>query len=282
MDHISKALEKATAERESIRDWVQPTSGAFDQRKAPTDNLVGKMLDVDRDLLSKNHILSGPGYEDATIADKYRLLRTRIMQLMKPRDWTTLGITSAGPQAGKTLTAINLAITIARSSDQQVVLIDADLRKPSISEDLGLEAKFGLIDYLSSEVSLSEVLVSLNSIPKLTILPGRREAASKVTPELLNSHKMHNMVEAFTNNDPSTLIIVDLPPVLIGDDVIVQASHLQCMLLVVEEGGTDVVELKECADLLTELNLLGTVLNKSLEKARDFEGYYQIGSDSQT
>jgi len=280
MDHISKALEKATSERESIRDWVKPPNETAKESTHPSTDLIGELTVVDGELLSRNHVLSGPGHEDAVIADKYRLLRTRIMQLMKPRGWTTLGITSAGPQAGKTLTAMNLAITIARSSDQQVVLIDADLRKPSISEDLGLDTRLGLIDYLTSEVPLPEVLVSLSSIPNLTILPGRREEASKVTPELLNSHKMRNMVEAFTSKDPSTLIIVDLPPVLIGDDVLVQASHLQCVLLVVEEDATNAVELQECAELLSELNLLGTVLNKSQEKARNFEGYYQIGSES--
>ena len=280
MDHISKALEKATSERQSVRDWVQPASRS--ETILTDGNLVGKAVSVNTEWLQQHHILSGPGNEDPTVADKYRLLRTRTIQLMKPRDWTILGITSAGPQAGKSLTAMNLAITMARSPEQRVVLVDADLRKPTIATDMGLDIEYGLIDYLTSDISLSDVLVRPTEIPNLTILPGRRSDQQKVTPELLSSPKMRDVVEAFANHDASTLVVVDLPPVLIGDDVIVQASHLQCMLLVVEEGGTNADELKECAELLMELNLLGTVLNKSTEKTRQFEGYYQMGSDTQT
>ncbi len=280
MDHISKALEKASSEQQSVRNWVKPASGSEKKLRHESD-LVGSEVSLDALLLQRNHILSGPGTEDPTIADKYRLLRTRALQLMKPHSWTTLGITSAGPEAGKSLTAMNLAITMTRNSTQQVVLIDADLRKPSIAKDMGLDIQYGLIDYLTTDISFTDVLVSPVEIPNLTILPGRRDENSKVSPEILNSEKMRNAVETFTNHDPSTLVIVDLPPVLIGDDVIVQASHLQCILLVVEEGGTDADELLQCAELLSELNLIGTVLNKSTEKTRTFEGYYQIGSDSQ-
>jgi len=281
MDHISKALDKATSEQQSLRNWVKPTSGD-DSKPVDVGGLVGTKLSVDSKWLQKNHILSGQGREDPIIADKYRLLRTRVLQLMKPNSWTTLGITSAGPEAGKSLTAMNLAITMTRNSNQKVTLIDADLRKPSIAKDMGLDTKYGLIDYLTTDISLSDVLVSPVEIPNLTILPGRRDDNTEVSPEILNSPKMRSTVELFTRNDPSALVIVDLPPVLIGDDVIVQASHLHCVLLIIEEGGTNADELLQCAELLADFHLLGTVLNKSTEKTQTFEGYYQIGNDSRT
>ncbi|MBV1905931.1 MAG: CpsD/CapB family tyrosine-protein kinase [Pseudomonadales bacterium] len=275
MDHISKALEKATSERKSVRGWVQPNQEADNTN---IGSLTGREVELDHDLLQAHHILSTSDNEDATVADRYRLLRTRTLQLMKPRGWNTLGITSAGPKAGKSLTALNLAITMARSSDQKIVLVDADLRKPSIAQDLGLDVDKGIIDFLSTDIPLSDILIHPKELPNLTILPGRSAPNSAVTPELLSSAKMNNLVETFSAGKTPNLVIVDLPPALIGDDVIAQASHLQCLLLIVEQGVTTVDELIDCAELLKELNILGTVLNKSTERPRQFEGYYQISA----
>lgn len=277
MDHISKALQKAEKEQQSVRSWVQPSS--VKSTPAYAEPTAGQTIELDANLLQKHHILSGLGHEDPKIADKYRLLRTRVLQIMKPRSWSTLGITSASPKAGKSLTAINLAITMAQDPERKVILVDADLRKPSISSDLGFDVDCGLIDYLTSTVELADIIKHPKNIPNLTILPGHRpHEQSDVTPELLNSAKMRELMQNLNAYDPSTIIIVDLPPVLIGDDVIVQASHLQSILMVIEEGGTNIDELIECAELLTDLNLLGTVLNKSDQPAKTFEGYYQMNS----
>jgi protein-tyrosine kinase len=270
MDPISKALERAQRDGRSVRNWVAPAGR--DAARPAVPAVAARLVDLDPDLLAGRNLLSGPEHEDPVIADKYRLLRTQLLTRMQAHGWTRLGVTSSGPKAGKTLTSINLALSIARDGNQHVVLIDADLRKSSMAEDLGLAGDIGLIDYLTSDLPLEAVAVTPRSIPNLMIVPGRRIDATASTPEVLRGAKMRNLVEGF---GAATIVVVDLPPVVVGDDVITVAAHLDGMLLVVEEGGTDVEELQEAAKMLADFNLLGSVLNKSMEKNREVEGYYQ-------
>jgi protein-tyrosine kinase len=274
MDPISKALERAQRDGRSVRNWVAPSASASarDTTRPAAPSVSARLVDLDADLLAGRNLLSGPDHEDPVIADKYRLLRTQLLTRMQAHGWSKIGVTSSGPKAGKTLTSINLALSIARDGSQHVVLIDADLRKSSMAEDLGLNGEVGLIDYLSSDLALEEVAVTPRDIPNLMIIPGRRIDPTTSTPEVLRTAKMHNLVRGF---GAETIVVVDLPPVVVGDDVITVAAHLDGMLLVIEEGGTDVEELQHAAKLLEDFNLLGSVLNKSMEKNREVEGYYQ-------
>jgi protein-tyrosine kinase len=273
MDPISKALERAQRDGRSVRNWVAPSSAtARDTARPAAPALAARLVELEPDLLAGRNILSGPDHEDPVIADKYRLLRTQLLTRMQAHGWNKIGITSSGPKAGKTLTSINLALSIARDESQHVVLIDADLRKSSTAEDLGLNGDVGLIDYLSSDLALEAVAVTPRNIPNLMIVPGRRIDPTASTPEALRTAKMQNLLRGF---GADTIVIVDLPPVVVGDDVITVAAHLDGMLLVIEEGGTDVEELQQAAKLLEDFNLLGSVLNKSMEKNREVEGYYQ-------
>jgi protein-tyrosine kinase len=272
MDPISKALERAQRDGGSVRSWVAPA--ARERVAPPAADVATRQVVLDPDHLASRLVLSGPGHEDPVIADKYRLLRTQLLKRMLANGWTKLGITSAGPKAGKTLTAINLALSIARGGNQRVVLIDADLRKSSTADDLGLDGSIGLIDYLTTDLTLEAVAVSPSELPNLMIVPGRRVDISESTPEILRSAKMTDLLTRVNGTEP-VITVVDLPPVVVGDDVITVATHLDAVLLVIEEGGTDVDELKKAADLLADFNLLGSVLNKSTEKNKEVEGYYQ-------
>jgi protein-tyrosine kinase len=217
--------------------------------------------------------LSGRGYEDPAITDVYRLLRTRVTQLMAQRGWHTVGVTSAGPRAGKSLTAINLAISMARDSAHSVVLVDADLRRPSVADTLGLPESVGLIDYLNSGVELGDVLQA-SDIDNLLVLPGRHEASGVAVSELLTSNKMSSLIQSVRGRENASLVVVDLPPVLVGDDVVAVAPFLDCLLIVIEEGKTEIEELRQTAELIKGFNLLGTVLNKSADKSKHFSSYY--------
>jgi Mrp family chromosome partitioning ATPase len=75
-----------------------------------------------------------------------------------------------------------------------------------------------------------------------------------------------------------TIVLADLPPLFVGDDVILLGEHMDCVLLVVEEGVTEVEDLKKAGEMLQPFNLIGSVLNKSSEKRREFDGYYHTGS----
>jgi protein-tyrosine kinase len=279
-DPISRALERAQKDGSSVRTWV--TSPPREQVAAPAspagpEDIRARPIDLDPAHLAAHLILSGPGHEDPVIADKYRLLRTQLLKRMQAHGWTKLGVTSAGPKAGKTLTSINLALSLARSGNERVVLIDADLRKSSMAEDLGIDTPAGIIDYLSGDLDLDEVAVSCNDA-QLIVIPGRRVDLTIPTPEVLRSPRMADLIARATASSTPTIVVVDLPPVVVGDDVIAVAGYLDALILVIEEGGTEVQDVKEAVELLADFNLLGSVLNKSLERDRDVEGYYQAAS----
>lgn len=272
MDHITRALERAQTEQQTVRSWVRPTAEATvsELKLAPK-----KSVTLSEEHLREHHILCGVGKEDPAVSDRYRLLRTRVTQQLRQQGWNTLGVTSPGPKDGKSLTSINLAISIAREGGYTVVLVDADLRKPSLADDLGITVEKGLIDYLCSPLEFEDVLLGTD-IGQLFILPGRRDEAPSAVPELLSSDKMRRLIESLRGRE-RCILVVDLPPVRLGDDVVALAPYLDTLLLVVREGGTSIDELKESAELLKDVTLLGTVLNQSSERKHHFEGYYHHG-----
>jgi capsular exopolysaccharide synthesis family protein len=196
---------------------------------------------------------------------------------MRQHGWRSVGVTSPGPRAGKSLTAINLAISMARDGAYGVVLVDADLRRPSTAELLGVAQPVGLIDYLTSDLSLDEVLLRPD-VDNLTILPGRSDDSGTAVPELLTSNKMSALIDDLQRGSRPSVIVVDLPPILVGDDVVAVAPLLDCMLIVIEEGKTEIEDLRRAAELIKDFNILGTVLNKSAERPAQNDGYYYHGT----
>lgn len=272
-DHITRALERAQTEKGSVRGWVRPTSDTPAVQLTITAKATTKLSEAH---LQERHILCGRGKEDPAVSDRYRLLRTRVIQALKLRQMNTIGVTSPGPKDGKTLTSINLAISIAREGGYKVILIDADLRKPSIADDLGISVAKGLVDHLSSDVDFDEILVATD-IPNLVVVPGRSVEATLAVPELLSSNKMRQLIDQLHGRD-RCIVVVDLPPVRLGDDVVALAPYLDGLLVVVREGVTAIDELKESAELLKDFPILGTVLNQSSSKKLHFEGYYYHGA----
>jgi protein-tyrosine kinase len=273
MDPISKALERANTERHSVRSWVQPSPVPESARGPKQTGNPRRQRTLDPEFLAQHRLLGGAD-ENSMIADKYRLLRTRVLQTMRAEGWRSLGVTSPGTQAGKTVTAINLAISIARDGNHQVVLVDADIRKPSIAYYMGIDSSCGLPEYLTGEVALEDSLIDIINWPNLTVLPGNGQELQGPTPDVLKSTRMHDLLRDIPAASKSMVMVVDLPPVLIGDDVIAVGANLDSLLLVIEEGSTTIEELKQAAEQLSNFNLLGSVLNKSSEKPKSFEGYY--------
>jgi len=280
MDQFSKALENAERQGHSVKDWVRPapTPVAEEPDGAAQLQLASRSVELDYDFMRAHRILTGLGTDDPVVADKYRLLRTQLLQKMRAQGWTRLAVTSVHPKAGKTMNSINLAISIARDGNQRVVLMDVDLRKPSVGDDLGLEVSSGLIDYLSGDAEMSEVAVVSEEIPNLTIVPGRRLASEDISPERLSSGRMLEFLNMISAGSEPTIVLADLPPLFVGDDVILLGEHMDCVLLVVEEGVTEVEDLKKAGEMLAPFNLIGSVLNKSAEKRKEFSGYYHTGS----
>jgi capsular exopolysaccharide synthesis family protein len=199
------------------------------------------------------------------------MLRTQVMHRLRENNWNVLGVTSPGEGEGKTLTATNLAISIAMETTQTVLLVDADLRNPSAQSLFGLEGLRGLVDYLLDDVPVSELLLH-PGIDRFAFLPGGRSLAHST--ETLTSPKMTALVRELKHRYASRIIVFDLPPLLRVADVLAFSPYTDALLLVVEEGHTTTEDVERAVQLVKGATpVLGTVLNKagrppSLPRAR--------------
>jgi protein-tyrosine kinase len=264
MDRIAKALELA-------RKSQRPSDGRMLHLDAEEDisYTYTRTVPVNASFLRKQRVIGG--IQDKRIIDAYKLLRTRVLQRMQQNNWNTLGVTSAGEHTGKTLTAVNLSISIAMKLNYTVLLVDADMRRPNVHNLFGFQPTLGLKDYLEANASIEEILVH-PSIDRLVILPGR--SVEHGSSELLASPRMVELVEELKSRYPSRLVVFDLPPVMVGDDVVAFAPNLDTAMLIVEDHKTQADELARSIDLLEGLDLIGAVLNKSTEDSRQPYDYY--------
>ena len=276
MERIRKALEQASRDRaqgvghgtgQGMGDSRQPSIG-------PADLATGvrytstKVVDVPERVLVENRLIAGvPGHEHK---DAYRMLRTRVLQILRENNWTSLAITGPASGCGKTMTSINLAISLAMEVTHTVLLVDLDFRKPSVHEYFGYQPEAGLSDYLLHGKPLTEILFN-PSIERLVVLPGREVIQN--SSEMLRSPKMVALVNEIKHRYPDRLVIFDLPPILAADDALAFAPYTDCMLMVAEAGGTSRDDLQKSLAVLKSVPVIGTVLNKA-HAPRGGYGYY--------
>jgi capsular exopolysaccharide synthesis family protein len=258
MDPYSKAIER-------VRQQQGQEFTAEGRALIPTDIVYTQTRSVDLypGWLKQHRIIAGDAQNEATKA--YKVLRTQVSQRMRQHGWRTLGVTSPRQGEGKTLTAINLSISLALERNQTVLLVDANLSQPSIHTYLGIDVEQGLREYLLDGVAVQKILVH-PKIQGLVILPG--SVPLTTSSEALSSRPMLQLVQELKRRYPMRWVIFDLPPVLVSDDVLAFAPYIDAMLLVAEEGKTLRPELSRAAELVkaSNQNLIGTVLNNSMER----------------
>jgi capsular exopolysaccharide synthesis family protein len=267
MEYVKTAIEKARQDKEksqaqskqiidSAESSVKPEFA--DDDAISIDYSQTRSVSINNRVLVENRVVAA--FDSDERAEPYRHLRTQVLKAMRDNKWRTLAITSAHRDAGKTLTAVNLAIAIAKEVNQTVLLVDVDLKDPSISDVLGLEAKQGVVEHLKGEVSLQDILVN-PGLDRLTVLPSL--PVGGVTSELLSSPRMKSLLNDIISRYSDRLIIFDLPPLLRDDDALVFTPYVDTTLLVVESGATTPDELERCVQLLRGTHILGTILNKA-------------------
>jgi capsular exopolysaccharide synthesis family protein len=178
---------------------------------------------------------------------------------MASKGWKTLGITSAAAGDGKTLTAVNLAVSIAMDMNQTVLLVDADLRRPGVHKCFGFNPQYGLSDYLKDTCLLDMCLVN-PGVERLVILPQARSVAE--SSEVLAMPRTRALTAELKNRYPDRMVLYDLPPLLVSDDALVLLPSLDASLLVVQEGKNEENEIERALELLSGQNWLGSVLNR--------------------
>ena len=263
MERIKQALDRARDQQQTATSGLRPPiqNKAADLKQGITYTETS-VVPVTPTVLRNNRVVAAN--ENNPIAASYKVLRTQVLQRLRVNKWNSLAITSPTEGCGKTLTAINLAISLAREVNHTVLLVDLDLRRPNLHTYFPDIPGLGISDYLLGDTELNNILIN-PGIERLVILPGH-EAFSN-SSETLSSPKMVQLVEELKTRYPSRIVLFDLPPVLSSDDVLAFAPYVDAALLVVEDHQTQKRELKRAVELLDAINILGTVLNKATESA---------------
>lgn len=199
-------------------------------------------------------------------AQAYRMLRTQLLQRVRKHSVGALGVVSAVDGEGKTLTAVNLALGVAAESNQNVLLVDLDLRRPSLANVLGLSVEQGLDAWLAGVTPIGDVCYGIEGIERLEIIPTL--APVKSSSEILATRRVQQMLMDLKNVQHNGLVIFDLPPVLLTDDFLTVAPVLDGVILVTTEGVTRRDDVTRTRDLLGSVRLLGTVLNRASESEK--------------
>jgi Mrp family chromosome partitioning ATPase len=204
-------------------------------------------------------------------AASYRMMRGRILHRAKAAGWSCLGITSPGPGEGKTLTTVNLAMTIAREKQRPVYLFDLDMRNPSVLERVGARAPNALSRFFVEELEPHEVLYE-TSLDNL-VMAGNHEPVAAAS-EILASSKLDELLRYVRRRSPGAIVLIDLPPVLSTDEALVVAPRTDAIFMVVSEGLTRRDGLVKALDLLSDFTVAGIILNRSSEEVgSDYYGY---------
>lgn len=268
MEHIMKALERARQQKRGKvgkRPALRETASAHDL-DSPIIYTQTRVEVVPQKILKKSRILSAAS-SGATVT-AYKILRTQVLNRMKRHGWTTLGTTCAVPGEGKSLTSLNLAISLARELRHTVLLADLDLSQPSVHKYLGYTPEYGIGDYLLNDVPIENILIH-PGIERLIVLPGKDPIPN--SSEILSSQRMEQLLRELKTRYASRLIVFDLPPVLYTDDVLALLPNVDALLLVIEEGRVKRDEVAKTRRLLRDANIIGTVLNKSREPGASYE-----------
>jgi Mrp family chromosome partitioning ATPase len=269
MERIRQAVELAKGARSAGAHPELPRLPLQPRPFETTPNPVGagdvnKIKEVVLDLahLEANRIIA---HDRSDLRSRsFDMLRTQVLQSMDLKSWQLLAVTSPTPNCGKSLTAINLALSIARQPERSVLLVDMDIEKPRVANYLGLQCKDGLLSVLEGRVALQNALVQASvGSSRLTVLSC--EASTAHSSEYMTSRAMATLLQEIKSEDRSRIIIFDMPPMLSGDTLISILPQIDCVLFVAAVGTTTASEIKECNKHLQTSAVIRVVLNKASE-----------------
>jgi len=253
MSKIEEALEKARI--------IRNMEGYPSVRKVKSINR-GELGNFDEHIVTLNE-------SDSPIAEEYRRLKSMIIRETKSNFLNTLMVTSSIDSEGKSLTSLNLAIALAQEIDHTILIVDADLRKPMIHKYLGMDYKYGLSDYLTHDIDISEIMLK-TGIGNLVVIPAGRVAKNPV--ELLSSVRMHSLMKELKHRYMDRYIIVDTPPILPFADTIAIGPSIDGVIFVVQEGRAQISSIQEALNIIKDLNVLGVVFNNV--STANLDGHY--------
>ena len=271
MSKIEKAVERAKKKRDENQQETRlklASEVAAAGEKAPPYTKT-KSVSLKNSHLEKYRIITHLG--DSRIIDSYNLLRTQVLQRTRDKEYNnTIMVTSVVEGEGKTVTAINLAASIAKEVQHTVLLVDADLRKPKVHYYLGCDRAKGLSDYILDNVPLSQLLINPGFGKMIVLLGGKPLSGST---EILDSPMIEKLVQEMKTRYPDRYVIFDCPPVLTVPDSLIFSSYVDGIILVVEAGKTSRNQIRKAIELLDGKNILGLVMNKGKKVEQSYYYY---------
>lgn len=251
--------------------------------KAKTDNYIEINL---KNLAEKDFIVPEKVAGNRILKEEFRQIKRKLLNnafgaVAKTLDHPNLiMITSARPNEGKTYISINLALSIALEQDKTVLLVDADVLKPSMLKEFGVKSQPGLIEYLlGDKTNISDIIYHTN-IDNLKVIPAG--IPHHLSNELLASEKMATLAGELSSRYPDRVVIFDTPPLLGVTETPVLARLMGQALIAVEENKTSLIDVNQANSLLHDDLAKGLVLNKAIHSQKEIYGYYGYGYGKQS
>lgn len=251
---------------------VQPSSEGRSQRQPdakPSEEPSNRVLPRSDSVDPRLAALLDPS---SPAAECFKMLRTKLLVASRERALRTVMVTSAEPLDGKSLVAANLSVSIAQGINEYVMLVDCDLRAPSIHRMFNVKTSRGIQEYLKEGTSLAPFLTK-TSIQKLTLLPGSRSCSNP--SELLCSQKMRSLVDELKSRYDDRFIIFDSPPGQFTAETAFLARMMDGVILVARYGKTSRQLISETITNIGRERVFGVVFNASTERQKDYRYYYR-------
>lgn len=295
MEKIQSALAKARAERAVGRvqnSAGSPTASAEAPTSGPTiqhtTRVASRILTTSPDeaaaaalavrwltipvfspspaLMARGHVVTFAGSPESVHFD---VMRTRLLQMMRANGWRRVAITSPSPACGKTTLALNLAFSLGRQTDLRTLLLEMDLRRPSLSQMLGLREKHHFARVLEGQEPLSDHAVRHGKNLAIAIQYG----AARRPAELLNNPATAAALDEIEAEYDPAVMLFDLPPLFAGDDAMAVMGHMDAALIIAAAESTTVKEIDRCErEIAGQTNVIGVILNKCRYMETDY-GY---------
>jgi protein-tyrosine kinase len=285
MSTIEKALQKQSLhelQEKQRKDTVQ--QGGDESMQTPPGQAKQAVGHDDvprpaRDKLDLTSLQSGfVNKSRQVINEEFRAIKRKVLSnafgpLSKSlKNSNIIMVTSASPNEGKTFTAINLALSIALEQDKTVLLVDADVLRPSVMKIIDQPFENGLMEYLLGDVEQLGDIIYQTSLDTLRIIPAGM--SNHLSSELLASSKMLEAVSEFANRYNDRVVIFDTPPLLGINETAILANLAGQAVVVVQEGKTNLNHLAKAVEQLNPDMAKGFVLNKASKGSSDGSGYY--------
>lgn len=294
MERIQTAINKARAQREREqpasepvpRDQPAPIASAPRAEVADRPDLPMqdgpnpraawsefKPMTPDADHLLRNRIMTLHGGRNSVLYDQ---LRTKVLQTMRANGWKRLAITSPAPGCGKSTVLLNLAFSLARQPDLYTILLEMDLRRPSLGGLLGHKTEYGIASWLEGRIGFAQQAACYNFNLAFALCHQPRNDASDLLLQGRTGAALTQMEERYQPD----LMLFDMPPLQANDDMMAFATQVDCVLIVAGAEQSTVKQIDACErDLAQQTNVMGVILNKCSHMDTDAGyGYYDYAN----